>query len=279
MYDSTIAIYSFLDDLLKALNHPQDSRQQVSDSQIITWAIVAAQHFGGNFEKAILVLHELRWFSTRLSRSRFSRRLRRLAGLLQAVFHHLGGYLKQLNLHSRYLLDSFPVAVCDNIRIRRCRLTRQAIEREDYRGRIATKYRYFYGVKVQLLVTESGLPVEIAILPGGCSDQQGISELALDLPQGAKIFLDAGYTQYNFEDFLWESEKIKLMISRKKNSERLDAPPTADYKKMTRKYVETTINEIERMFPKKIHATDMDGFLLKILLFVFAFQLDSAFLQ
>lgn len=279
MYESTIAIYSFVDDLLKALNHCEDARQTVSDAQIITSAIVAAQYFGGNFERANLILHELGWFRARLSRSRFSRRLRRLADLLQLLFHRVGVLLKDLNLHSIYLLDSFPVAVCDNIRIQSCRLTRKVLEPEEYRGKIAGKRRYFYGVRVQLLTTEAGLPVEIAILPGSCSDQQGMAELAFDLPAKAKVFPDAGYTEYQFEDFLLESEEIKLMIARKKNSKRADAPATADYKQMTRKYIETVIGEINRMFPKKIHSTDLDGFLLKILLFVFAFQLDKAFLQ
>ena len=279
MYESTVAIYSFIDDLLKQMNHREDARQQISDAQIITSAIVAAQHFGGNFERANLILFELGWFSARLSRSRFSRRLRRLADLLQILFHRIGSLLKDLNLHSIYLLDSFPVFLCDNIRIKRSRLTRKVFDKEDYRGKLSSKKRYFYGVRVQLLTTETGAPVEIAILPGSCSDQQGIAELAFDLPPNSQVFSDAGYTEYQFEDFLLESAEIKLMIARKKNSTRLDAPATADYKQMTRKYIETVIGEINKMFPKKIHSTDLDGFLLKILLFVFAFQLDKAFLQ
>jgi hypothetical protein len=279
MYSSTVAIYSFVDDLLKALHHREDSRQQVPDAQVITVAVVAALHFGGNFEKANFVLSEFGWFSKRLSRSRFSRRLRRLVGVLQIVFHRVGRHFKDFNYSSRYLLDSFPVAVCDNIRISRCRLTRNAIDKESFRGKVTSKRRYFYGVRVQLLTTETGLPVEIAILPGACSDLQGISELAMDLPKGSKIFLDAGYTEYNFEDFLAEQEEIQLMISRKKNSKRLDVPAIADFKQLMRKFIETTIGEIEKLFPKKIHVTDLDGFLLKILLFVFAYQLNKAFLQ
>lgn len=133
MYDSTVAIYSFVDDLLKTLNHREDARQSVSDAQIVTSAIVAAKYFGGNFERATLILHDLRWFRARLSRSRFSRRLRRLTDLLQLLFHRVGCHLKDLNVQSRYLLDSFPVVICDNIRIHRCRLTQKAVDKEDYR--------------------------------------------------------------------------------------------------------------------------------------------------
>lgn len=171
------------------------------------------------------------------------------------------------------------MSVCDNIRINRCRLTEEAIDREAYGGKLSSKKRYFYGVGAQLLTTENGIPVEIAILPGSCSDQQGIAQFALWLAAGSEIFLDAGYTEYHFEDFAAETAEIKFSIQRKKNSKRLDVPAIADYKKMMRKFIETTIGEIEKLFPKKIHATDLDGFLLKILLFVFAFQLDKAFIQ
>ncbi|MCA1626291.1 MAG: IS982 family transposase, partial [Acidobacteria bacterium] len=59
-----------------------------------------------------------------LSRSRFCRRLNRLQDLMQLIFHQLGQTLKELNYESRYALDSFPVALCDNIRIGRNRLTK-----------------------------------------------------------------------------------------------------------------------------------------------------------
>jgi hypothetical protein len=51
------------------------------------------------------------------------------------------------------------------------------------------------------------------------------------------------------------------------------------YKSLMRKYIETTIGEISKLFPKKIHATNLNGFLLKIALFLFAYQVDKAFIQ
>ena len=83
----------------------------------------------------------------------------------------------------------------------------------------------------------------------------------MDLPKGSQIFLDAGYIEYNFEDFLKEAE-IYLIIGRKKNSQPLDVPAIADYKQAMRKFIETTIGEVEKLFPKKIHTADLDGFLL-----------------
>src|SRR5215208_5637612 len=125
MYDRTLAIYCFIDDLLKAMQHQEDSRAEFSDAEVVTTAIVAMLYFGGNFERARSFLHSSGMMPRMLSRSRLSRRLSRLADLVEMIFHQLGLTLKELNTESRYALDSFPLAVCDNIRIPRCRLTQE----------------------------------------------------------------------------------------------------------------------------------------------------------
>jgi hypothetical protein len=274
MCDSTTAIYCFIDDFLKASRHREDIRIEVTDSEVITIAIAAMLHFGGNFERARLVLHELGLIKRRLSRSRFSRRINRLTDLISQLFHQLGSVLKELHWESRYLLDSFPVAVCDNIRIKRCRLMRDEL----YRGAMTSKRRYFYGVRVQILTTSDGIPLEFCILPGACSDLQGLAELALALPEKAELFVDSGYNFYEWEDYLSAEENLKLLVPRKANSKRGREPWLEIYKSLMRKYIETTIGEITKLFPKKIHATNLNGFLLKIALFLFAYQIDKAFI-
>jgi hypothetical protein len=275
MCHSTLAIYCFIDDFLKASRHQEDVRIQVSDAEVITIAITAMLHFGGNFEKSRLILHELGLIRRLLSRSRFPRRVSRLSDLIYRLFHQLGAILKDLHWESRYVLDSFPVAICDNIRIERCRL----VQDELYRGKMTSKRRYFYGVRVQLLATSDGIPLEFCILPGACSDLQGLAELALDLPDQAELFVDAGYNFYEWEDYLRDSKELRLQVPRKSNSKRGREPWLEIYKSLMRKYIETTIGEISKLFPKKIHATNLNGFLLKIALFLFAYQIDKAFIQ
>lgn len=273
MCDSTLAIYCLIDDFLKASGHREDCRVEVTDAEIITIALTAMLNFGGNFEKLRLVLHELGMIKRLLSRSRFSRRMNRLTDLIYRLFHQLGSVLKDLHWESRYLLDSFPVAVCDNIRIKRCRLVKD----EEYRGVMSSKKRYFYGVRVQLMATSDGIPLEFCILPGACSDLQGMAELPFELPKLAQAFVDAGYNFYEWEDYLREVEKLKLQVPRKQNSQRQREPWLELHKSLMRKYIETTIGEIQKLFPK-IHATNLNGFLLKIALFLFAYQIDKAFI-
>lgn len=57
-----------------------------------------------------------------MDKSGFNRRLRRLQTKLVVVFRALGASLKDLNTSIRYLIDSFPVAVCRNCRIPVCKL-------------------------------------------------------------------------------------------------------------------------------------------------------------
>jgi hypothetical protein len=47
-----VAVYCLCDDRLKALHHPEDAQSQLSDAEVMTTALVAALHFGGNLEKA-----------------------------------------------------------------------------------------------------------------------------------------------------------------------------------------------------------------------------------
>ena len=256
MCDSTLAIYCFIDDFLKASGHTEDVRVEVTDAEVITIAICAMRYFGGNFEKSRLVLHELGFIKRLLSRSRFSRRITRLMDLIHLLFHRLGSVFKDLHWESRYLLDSFPIPICDNIRIPRCRI----VQDEQYRGKMASKRRYFYGVRVQIMATADGIPLEFCILPGACADLQGLAEMPLDLPENAELLVDSAYNFYEWEDYLRDAQAIKLQVPRKANSTRGREPWLEIYKSLMRKYIETTIGEISKLFPKKIHATRLKWF-------------------
>src|SRR5258708_1281268 len=123
-------IYCMICDILKALNHQENKQREIRDSEVITTAIVAMIKYSGNFEKARLYLKENNYIAKMLGKSRFNRRLHSVSGLLQNVFSVLGEAWKSLNKNSIYIIDSFPIPVCDNIRISNCNI----YQSEDYRG-------------------------------------------------------------------------------------------------------------------------------------------------
>ncbi len=161
MIDEIVAIYAIVEDLLKAIGHQEDCRIEMSDAEVITAALVAARFFDGNQFLACQYLLEHGLMPKMLCKSRFSRRWHRLFLPLLDLFDYLGTIFKALNSSSEYMLDSFPVPICDNIRIPKARL----VSSEDYRGYIASKKRFFYGIRVQLLSTTDGIPVEFVFKP------------------------------------------------------------------------------------------------------------------
>ena len=119
-----------------------------------------------------------------LGPSRFNRRLHRIPQLFQVLFEDLAEGAKAKNPNNVYIIDTFPVAVCDNIRISRSR----PYEGEAWRGRIASKHRYFYGLKAHLMVTETGDIVEVFFTPGRFSDVRGLRCYRFDLPEGSTVY-------------------------------------------------------------------------------------------
>lgn len=274
MSEKVLAIYCFLDDFFLETNHSGSCKPQatpkVPDSIVLTTAIISARFFGGNQALAMLYMADKQGV-VMLEKSAFNRRLHRLASTLCALFYYLADFFKALNLNGQYVIDSFPVAVCDNIRIGRSRL----VKGEEYRGKIASKRRFFFGFRVQLITTLDKQPVQFFILPGSYVDVTALQMMHLDLPAGSEVFGDAGYTDYQQEQLYAECEQIQLQIQRRSNSQRPDQAWQAAYKKSVRQRIEQVFSHITMRFPKKIHAVTEAGFLLKIVLFLLAYTLET----
>jgi hypothetical protein len=255
--------------MLKALNHRQDPQAQLCDAEIMTIAIVAALYFRGNYTLSRTFLKEQGYIPGMLGKSRFSRRLKRIKHQFLTLFNVLAQMWKELDQDGIYIVDTFPVAVCDNIRIARCKL----YQGEDYRGYTASKKRYFYGLKIHMMVTKDGQPVEFFLTAGAFSDTRGLEVFEFDLPQGAFVIGDKAYNHYVIEDQLGECG-LELRPIRKKNSHR-KLPPWIEYlQHQYRQMIETAGSMIERLLPKSIHATNAEGFELKVVLFGLASSIN-----
>ncbi len=269
MDEKIVAVFCLSDDLLKGLHHYEDRQSEMSDAEVMTTALVAALFFGGNYERARELLAEQGYMPKMLSKSRFNRRLHRIGDLFVSLFNVLGATFKQLNGESIYAIDTFPIAVCDNIRIPRS----QIYHGEDYRGYKPSKKRYFYGLKIHMMVTQAGEPVEFFLTPGAYSDTAGLELFDFDLPEGAQVFADKAYNDYVIEDLLKDSA-IHLIPIRKKNSKRPWPAWMGYLQAVHRKIIETTGSLIERLLPKSIHAVTSQGFELKVVLFCLACSIN-----
>jgi hypothetical protein len=120
MIEKSIAIYSFIDDLLKHLHYQENKKRKLSDAQVLTTAIISALYFGGHLDKARSFMHSTTLIPNMLDKSRYNRRLHAIGEDITSLFLEIGKLIKQVASCKDYILDSFPVPVCDNIRIRLC---------------------------------------------------------------------------------------------------------------------------------------------------------------
>ena len=117
MIEKTIAIYVFIDDLLKEIKHKEPTNRNMSDAEIVTTVLVSAIYFSGHHEKAMSFMKSTGMVTNMISKSRFNRRLHQIRELIVDLFFQLSTLIKELNITSEYTIDSFPIHTCYNIRI------------------------------------------------------------------------------------------------------------------------------------------------------------------
>jgi Transposase DDE domain len=270
METEIIVIFCITDDYLKSINFKDDKQTKMPTAEIMTVAIVAAYYFGGNQEKARIFFYEHGYSKNTLSKSQFNRRLHAIdADVWECLQKTLAEVFKRENTSQEYVVDSFPVQVCHNIRISRARIYTE----EKYRGYSASKRQYFFGLRVHMITTVSGKPIELVIAPGSFSDITVFREFDCDLPAGSTIYGDAIFNDYHWEDTLQEATDITLLAARKSNSKRPHSLWNEYLINRYRKIIETTFSTITNLFPKKIHAVTAKGFHLKVFCFTLSYSI------
>jgi hypothetical protein len=233
------------EEFLKSVGHRDDPQVRLSTAEVMTIPLVACAFFGGNIEAARSFLDEYGYIDKALSKSRFNRRLHAIDPYLwRTLFDLLAEVFKRNDTTRSYAVDSLPVAFCDNMRIRRCKLYPPSREHgEAFRGYIASKRRYFYGLRVHLVVSGKGDPVEFSLAAGSEADIAVFKESELGLPEGAIICAEKGYTDYHYEDLL-EEVGLHLKTQRKKNSKR-PMPAWEEFlSKPIRQHIETVFSKL-----------------------------------
>ena len=271
MEDDILTIYVLCDELLNALAMPEDPQATLSMAQVMTVPLTAARFFHGNINHARVFLDAYDYIHPILSESRLNRRIHGIPDRVwEALGHILRATFQAMNPDQEYCLDSFPVPVCDNIRIQRCLL----YQGEEYRGYIASKRRYFYGLRVHMIVTASGQPVEFILRPGSESDVAVFKDFNFDLPLKARCYADKMSNDYAQEALLQEALGIQFEPLRKRNSTKETSYLNEHYKATIRKRIETSFSQITNFFPTSIHAVTARGFELKVICFIFAFSIS-----
>ena len=217
----------------------------------------ASAFFGGNMASSRLLLHEHDFMPKMISKCRLNRRLHAIP------LSHWDAYLRSWPRCSRRATPPgkrgglLPHPYVNNIRIGAPSL----------RGRkssgMSPPERYFYGLRVHMLVTaEDGKPGRV--LPGSRRNQRQrpLRGFELDCPPEASSTPSKQYNDYHYEDLLEEAALIEMRPLHQKNSKR-PLPLSSSTSSEMRKRIETSFSQIVICLPE-IHAVTASGFELKI---------------
>jgi hypothetical protein len=91
---------------------------------------------------------------------------------------------------------------------------------ETYRGYIASQKRYLYGLKLHLLGTPQGHPVECFLTPESSRDGRALRSFQFDVREGSVIYADKASHDSGMEDLRYESAQMALSPIRKEHSKR-----------------------------------------------------------
>ena len=270
MQERIITIYCLCDEVLKASGFIDLPGTALSTAAVMTTAWVAADLVGGGFERRRSFLPSHGSIPHLLSKSRFTRRLhalpeplwQRLVSLLSAAAIHA-------NRTGEYLVDSCPVPACDNMRLRRCPLYRG----EASRGYLASKQRSFFGLRLHLLLTATGPPVECGRAPGAQAAITAFKTLPLDVPPGSTLYAEAAYPEYDWEELLEAGPRLHLVVPPKTHAKRTMPRALRYLCHSTRTRVETTFSQIPSSFARTLRAVTSRCFELKICLAILTFAI------
>jgi hypothetical protein len=144
-------------------------------------------------------------------------------------------------------------------------------------GNTASMRRYFYGIKVQLVTTGQGIPVDFHFTVGKQADVKALGKFIYKLPPQASVYADSAYTDYDMEDTALKKYHALINTQRKANAKRKNSKEVFLEILIMRKRIETSISDIKKLFPRSIHAVTLNGFLIKFTFFIMALQINMVF--
>ncbi len=252
------ALYVRVDDALK--DHPElgpwrpavGIAPKLTDAELVTLAVMQA---------LLGFTSETRWLrhvNKRMGslfpyvprQSGYNKRLRKAAPLLRALIPILVAECESAT-DDLWLIDSTPVE---------CGRSRPTAKRSNLAGWASYGYcashsRYFWGLRLHLVCTPSGLPIAYALANPKIDEREvardifEINPALLGTRPGQTIMADKGYTSAEFETFLNERGANLIRPARKSEKPR----PGARYLKPFRQIIESVNDTLKGQLDLEHH--------------------------
>ena len=243
--DLFVLIFVWIDELLKGhpeiLNRP-GPQPEITDAELLTLMLVQALSGEISDESWLRKVqrHHADFFPILPERSRYQRRraiLQRAHGLIVERVRIALGEPERLRI-----VDSAPIPVCRLVRGNRCK----TFQKEASWGWSEAQKTWFFGVRLHLMITESGLPAAWDVLTAKRHDRKGLDSLLAGRAD-LDVYGDAAYNVRSKDREDFQKHGITITAATKSNMEPLTLRQQRTLKRV-RFQVEKTIGHLSQVF-------------------------------
>lgn len=226
-----------------------------SDSEVLT-LLLAMDYFPYPGEQQFLGFiraNYLSLFPKLLEQSQFNRRARRLEGLLEELRRF---WVQQMgaSYERTLLLDTKPIPVVGYKRSKR----HSDFEGSASYGWCASRKMHYFGYKLVVVSTLSGVPLVYALVPAH-TDERAAAEAVLCFVHGCDILGDKGFIGGDWQDELYRTTGNRVFTPRRTNQHQQLPPAFSRLLSHFRERIEGVFNEVqntgrnlERLLRKKV---------------------------
>lgn len=253
--EQLVLLYSTIDDLLKMQTRGGEWREsnnkpRFTDAEVLTIAMMQSYFRTDTLKRAYLLVkaNDPTAFKDLPSYKQWLNRLHRLAGqtgeMIFSVRLKIEDFAEEV-----YLIDSYPVRMCEAMRHGRVNLLR---DEGAYFGKSSTGW--FFGFKLHVVTTLKGNIIGAVLTNGNVDDRDGARLLAGYLEENSLCLADLGYRGDDFQLEMFEEEGV-LFLTRNDIAE-------GSLKKLhskIRNRVETTFSELWRRFTDRVYSRSWLG--------------------
>ena len=185
----------------------------------------------------------------------------------------LGTYLQQLNqllaegMNERenvFIVDSIPIPVCKLAREKPSKICRENFETAPDKGWSAVNKAYYYGYKLHLVTSASGIFYSMDLSKASVHDVRYLEDVKHSGLSSCILIGDKGYLSKTVQLDLFQSAKIDLKTPGRKNQQDKVAMPPVFSKK--RRRIETLFAQLcDQFMLKRNYAKTVAGITIRIL--------------
>ncbi|NGF58362.1 IS982 family transposase [Parapusillimonas sp. SGNA-6] len=237
----------------------QRRRPRMSDLEVISLSLTA-EYMGIDSENNLFRILPP-FFKTRIERTVFNRRKRRLMSYQNAIRMKLAASFNEFE--DVFVVDSMPLEICRLARSSRSKICKEELYSMPSKGYCASQKMYYYGYKLHAVCSLKGVFQAIDLTPANVHDIHYLNDIKYQLSD-CTLLGDKGYLSSDIQLNLFESSNIRLDTPKRTNQKEYE-PQFSLYRK-SRKRIETLFSQMcDQFMVRRNYAKSFDGFKTRIL--------------